>query len=1284
MESMERNKNFRKSIAFTLIMAMLMSMISFGAGSFGGGVYATTDGTATVRIIDENNNTVITNAAVSIENGVTTLGAVVASACQAENRTFELGSNGFPATVGGVILGTGFSWMSMLNDSGSAFNTGNFTDITVNDGDSIVLYADSWPSVISYSYFEAGNPSRTESGNYYKANVPLTLHQLSFTDPKTIVEGATVTAIETTYGTTYISTTDINGKATLNLWAGTYLISAEKLSGSAMVITKPYAKVIVGDDGSATIISPKTPDVNLEKLEIQLPVLTVNMKKQLDAGNPHINTTEVFTGVTISAIASSETATMSVSQGGDTTNLTSGTAIYLSDSAVGASNTFILKVENGEFSKNYTFYINKVAAAVTDSALITEVKAVIGATSDKGITYYDTYYPEYVTALYSNGGTLTDSGKAKFLSEVMDDVRSNNAVTSVGRLGKIAAALTAIGIDPRQVPDISTNVASGTAIDLIEKISEYSVTKSGIYNAPYMLIGYDSGNYTVASGTDRSELINYMLGQQNINGGFSISWPDTDTTALNIMALAPYYNSNGPLNGVSAGTVSKIKISVDNALTYLQSQQNNFGRFTGYYNYTNSNSTSLVVSALSAINKNAHADSYIKNNYSAVQGLLSYKTSEGLVGITDSIKSNNVSDVQGMMALVGYIKYLENGDGNIYKFSNQPEIYDNWPSEILKEINVERTSKIFKAGGELSADDITVSGIFSSSSGTRSAIILPGEATTGYSITGNTNLKAGGNSITVSYLGKTSTFILTALNNDGTIAPVATVNISVKDGNNKTIAEQRNDPIESGKTTVIDSLRSLLDSKNITYRISGGTYVSSINGISEFDGGAFSGWLYKVNGVTLPTTAAGDKTLTGGENVVWYYTLDFTKDASSSSWVAENAVVGGSGNTVSVSTELSSKLDSKLKAAAAVSATELSAAIKKAVDGLTGDNAGKQTEIKINVDLDDKAVSLDTTIPKTSFGNLVTNKIGTLTIASAIGDISLDLNTLKTIFGEATGDISISITNAEKTVGRPTIDLSIMSNGKKITKFGGVVTVTIPYTLASGETASSIKVYYINEEGKQLDVKSSSYDEKSGMVTFQTDHFSQFVIAYKNMTFADIQGHWAQAYIELLANRGIINGMTETTFVPNGNITRAQFAMLLAGLEGADLSQYNTSQFNDVSQNAWYLGAVAWASDNNITLGYTNIDGSKSFNPNQNITRQDMAVMMKRYLDQVANKTLTESDAKIDFTDDNIIADYAKDAVMQLQLAGIVNGKITQAGKTEFDPTGKLTRAEAAKIIVSI
>ncbi|HZK61199.1 MAG TPA: S-layer homology domain-containing protein, partial [Anaerovoracaceae bacterium] len=257
------------------------------------------------------------------------------------------------------------------------------------------------------------------------------------------------------------------------------------------------------------------------------------------------------------------------------------------------------------------------------------------------------------------------------------------------------------------------------------------------------------------------------------------------------------------------------------------------------------------------------------------------------------------------------------------------------------------------------------------------------------------------------------------------------------------------------------------------------------------------------------------------------------------------------------------------------------------------------------------------------------------------------------------------------------------SNGKEITKFGGVVTVSIPYTLASGEKASGIKVYYVNEEGKLIEAKSSSYDESNKTATFQTEHFSKFLIAYNQITFKDIQGHWAQAYIESLANRDIINGMTETTFMPDGNITRAQFAKLLAGLEGVDTSKLTTSKFSDVSQNAWYSGAVAWASDNDITLGYANTDGTKNFNPNQNITRQDMAVMMKRYLDQVAKKTLPSVDAKIAFVDEKIIADYSMDAVLQLQQAGIINGKITQTGGIEFDPTGKLTRAEAAKIVAS-
>ncbi|MBQ2841308.1 MAG: S-layer homology domain-containing protein [Oscillospiraceae bacterium] len=174
-------------------------------------------------------------------------------------------------------------------------------------------------------------------------------------------------------------------------------------------------------------------------------------------------------------------------------------------------------------------------------------------------------------------------------------------------------------------------------------------------------------------------------------------------------------------------------------------------------------------------------------------------------------------------------------------------------------------------------------------------------------------------------------------------------------------------------------------------------------------------------------------------------------------------------------------------------------------------------------------------------------------------------------------------------------------------------------------------------------------------------------------SFADVNsGDWFYECVMTLAERNIISGMGNSTFAPKKNISRAQFATILANLANATL--YNTSTpFADVPENEWYAKAVAWAYDNGIVNGKS----ATSFGPNDNVSRQDMAVMIVRYINNVAKVTVAESNVQSTFGDDASIGSYAKEAVYAMQRAGVINGKPGNV----FDPKAYATRAEASKMI---
>lgn len=176
------------------------------------------------------------------------------------------------------------------------------------------------------------------------------------------------------------------------------------------------------------------------------------------------------------------------------------------------------------------------------------------------------------------------------------------------------------------------------------------------------------------------------------------------------------------------------------------------------------------------------------------------------------------------------------------------------------------------------------------------------------------------------------------------------------------------------------------------------------------------------------------------------------------------------------------------------------------------------------------------------------------------------------------------------------------------------------------------------------------------------------------VTFNDIDGvQWASEAILALADKGIISGKAENIFAPDDPVKREEFVKMLIGAMGLSGEEYSDKGFSDVPSDAWYAPFVNLASEYGIVTGRDN----GTFGVGDNITRQDMAVMLYRALQsRGADVNVTD----ITFDDGDDISDYAKDAVSVLFNAGAING----VGDNKFDPMGTATRAQAAKVIYSV
>lgn len=175
--------------------------------------------------------------------------------------------------------------------------------------------------------------------------------------------------------------------------------------------------------------------------------------------------------------------------------------------------------------------------------------------------------------------------------------------------------------------------------------------------------------------------------------------------------------------------------------------------------------------------------------------------------------------------------------------------------------------------------------------------------------------------------------------------------------------------------------------------------------------------------------------------------------------------------------------------------------------------------------------------------------------------------------------------------------------------------------------------------------------------------------------FTDVaEDAWYHDYVYDLVYRGVVNGMTATTYEPEGKLTRAQFVKLLAcSLADAEtLKTYEGKHLFKDSEGHWAEAYIAWAKDKGIVEGVS----ATEFDPEAPITREQMATIFGRYALKQGIELPKDAAPAQSFPDADKISEYAREFVELMRIAGILNGY--EDGT--FRPQGNATRAEAAKL----
>ena len=249
-----------------------------------------------------------------------------------------------------------------------------------------------------------------------------------------------------------------------------------------------------------------------------------------------------------------------------------------------------------------------------------------------------------------------------------------------------------------------------------------------------------------------------------------------------------------------------------------------------------------------------------------------------------------------------------------------------------------------------------------------------------------------------------------------------------------------------------------------------------------------------------------------------------------------------------------------------------------------------------------------------------------------------------------------------------------------LTVGGDAFDVNATYTIVTNDfMAAGGDTYYAfsaagsgYDTGVPLDQVVMDYitEELDGTVT--AARYGQTANRIHTISYNDVTaGDWFASDVIYVTLTGLMNGTGEG-FSPNNNLTRAQMATVLYRMAGEPEGTIE-NPFSDVADGQWYTDAVVWAAETGITLG-TSAD---TFNPNDDVTREEMATFLYRFAEYESLDPIEVTGDLSAFPDADEVAGFATEA-----MTWAVGQKIIAGVDGNLAPDGTATRAQVATVLM--
>ena len=270
--------------------------------------------------------------------------------------------------------------------------------------------------------------------------------------------------------------------------------------------------------------------------------------------------------------------------------------------------------------------------------------------------------------------------------------------------------------------------------------------------------------------------------------------------------------------------------------------------------------------------------------------------------------------------------------------------------------------------------------------------------------------------------------------------------------------------------------------------------------------------------------------------------------------------------------------------------------------------------------------------------------------SNGVGNITYVLNELSNKFG--IDDYKINDESSKKLAGNYQTINEVISKVKSVCE---------KKSNSLDTNGGGGKVIGKSSSSSSQTIKVSDIPDNTGNNNAETDDI-----------YLDVKpSHWAYKAISNLSDKGIVNGTGDGMFMPENTVKREEFVKMIVKAFAQDCMEADI-EFRDVPDNAWYSEFIKKAYAAEFIKGI----GDNKFGTGENISRQDMAVMIFNVI-KYANVNIKKEQDSIKFLDDIKISDYAKDSVYSLKAIGVING----IDELNYNPTGSATRAEATMII---